>query len=372
MLDAELFSRRDYQIEVQKLRGENTAGLEAELNKEKAARKRIRDEELGEFEDNLELQLQNLELFNIAAAKAAKDAAKVIKEVSKSTKNAIEKVTIEIENITRKSNDKLATGGLEIYKKQENLRISLMEEGSKKDKMIRENEFMNKLAELEKEGILTAELRKKLYDDFEKKEKDAQLQEELERIDAVTQKRAEGLNAITSLTEGVFALTNRFGKQDEENAEKRAKRQFKISKALMLAMAINDGIGAAQKSLVMSPLTILGVPNPGAISALAFTVATSLGNIAKIAASKYEGGGQLPETPSAPPSTSSSISSPASQQQPNFNLFGGGNNMNTKTSQQEINGSNMNNNMMIEAVISESSINDNMRSQNMRRQISEL
>ena len=39
------------------------------------------------------------------------------------------------------------------------------------------------------------------------------------------------------------------------------------------------------------------MPNPGGIAALAFTALTSAANIAKIASTKYEGGGTAPTAP---------------------------------------------------------------------------
>jgi len=98
-------------------------------------------------------------------------------------------------------------------------------------------------------------------------------------------------NSVNNLTEGIFAISNAFGKQDEKSKDERARRQFKVQKALNLSLAIIDGVKAVQASLAQSPIAIGPIPNPAGIASLAFAVATSVGNIAKIASTQYSGGG---------------------------------------------------------------------------------
>lgn len=96
--------------------------------------------------------------------------------------------------------------------------------------------------------------------------------------------------AVNNLAVGIFALSNSYGKQDEKSKEERAKRQFKVQKALNLGMAIIDGYKAITASLSQSPIAIGPIPNPAGIASLAFATATSIANVAKIASAKYEGG----------------------------------------------------------------------------------
>lgn len=96
--------------------------------------------------------------------------------------------------------------------------------------------------------------------------------------------------AVNALAGGIFALSNTYGKQDEKSKEERAKRQFKVQKALNLGMAIIDGYKAITASLSQSPIAIGPIPNPAGIASLAFATATSIANVAKIASAKYEGG----------------------------------------------------------------------------------
>lgn len=133
-------------------------------------------------------------------------------------------------------------------------------------------------------------------------------------------------DSINSLTQGIFAITNATGKQDEASKLKRAKRQFKINKALQLVMA---GINIAQSittQLAAAPAVIGVAPNPALIAALISTSASGAAQIATIAAAKFspEGGGSVPTAPSSP--DIADISGPsatsAGQEAPDFNLFG--------------------------------------------------
>ena len=112
-------------------------------------------------------------------------------------------------------------------------------------------------------------------------------QESHEKKMAIAQNYA---GAVNNLAGGIFALSNNYGKQDEKSKEERAKRQFKVQKALNLGMAIIDGYKAITASLSQSPIAIGPIPNPAGIASLAFATATSIANVAKIASAKYEGG----------------------------------------------------------------------------------
>ena len=97
-------------------------------------------------------------------------------------------------------------------------------------------------------------------------------------------------DSVVALSEGVFAISNSLGKQDEKSKEERAKRQFNIQKAMNLSMAVIDGYKAITSSLSQSPIAIGAVPNPAGIASLAFAISTTASNIAKIASAKYSGG----------------------------------------------------------------------------------
>jgi len=105
--------------------------------------------------------------------------------------------------------------------------------------------------------------------------------------------------SVNALAEGIFAMSNSYGKQDEKSKEARAKRQFYIQKAMNLGMATIDGFKAITSSLAQSPIAIGPVPSPVGIASLAFAGATSVANIMKIASARY--GGKGTPTTTAPP-----------------------------------------------------------------------
>jgi|GEM_PF-4848079 len=128
-------------------------------------------------------------------------------------------------------------------------------------------------------------------------------------------------NSVNSLAQGIFEIQNNLGDQDSDAKEKRAKKQFKVQKAMNLGMAIIDGFKAITSSLAMAPLAIGPIPNPAGIASLALAATTSAINIAKIASTKYEGGGGG----AGPTAPTLSIASPDIRETPSTNLFGQGN-----------------------------------------------
>lgn len=204
--------------------------------------------------------------------------------------------------------------------------------------------------------LLIAEEQKKKIAEINKKYTDAEvaatLAAEKEKADKKIKLEQDVRGTINNLTETAFALSNRFGKQDEASREKRAKRQFQIAKTMQLSMAIMDGIKAAQASLAVSPLTVLGVPNPGAISALAFTISTSLANVAKIASTQYGSKSAGGDSGGAPPAGGGDAT--AGGGAPSFSLFGQGNNQNTTGAAQDV--ENKSNQLTVKAIVVESDV----------------
>lgn len=106
----------------------------------------------------------------------------------------------------------------------------------------------------------------------------------------------KGANAVQSISDAVFAFKKNRAEKGSKQEEENAKKQFKVNKALQLGMAVIDGFKSITTSLSQSPIAIGPIPNPAGIASLAFAAITTAANIAKIAASKFEGGG----TPTAP------------------------------------------------------------------------
>jgi hypothetical protein len=162
-------------------------------------------------------------------------------------------------------------------------------------------------------------------------------------------KLAEQSNqAIQNLGDIAFANKMSKVKKGSKEEEELAKKQFKFNKALQLSGAIVDAGKAITASLAASPLTVLGIPNPGSIAALVATAAVSATNIAKIASTQFTstggGGGNTPTIPSA---SSSSTTAAA----PSFSLFGQGNDANNVGAPQDSQTS-----ITVNAVVSETEL----------------
>jgi len=108
---------------------------------------------------------------------------------------------------------------------------------------------------------------------------------------------SKGLEALTNLSDIYFAGRLASAKKGSKEEEALAKKQFAINKKLQLAGAIIDAGKAILTSLSNSPVAIGPVPNPIGIASLAFVSLASAANIAKIASTKFEGGGSAPDTP---------------------------------------------------------------------------
>ena len=217
---------------------------------------------------------------------------------------------------------------------------------------IREKYF-NLITLAEQYGLDTVELKKRQEDEIAAIEKDARdkkAAEEKAEFDRKVKIAEDYAGTINNLAETVFTISNRFGKQDEESKEKRAKRQFQVAKALQLSMAIMDGFKAVTTSLSLSPVAIGAVPNPAGIASLAFAVTTSLANIAKIASTQYgsksAGGGAGGSAPMGGGGTPN-----AGGGAPSFALYGQGNNMNTTSQPKD-----KETNLTVKAVVVESDI----------------
>ena len=110
------------------------------------------------------------------------------------------------------------------------------------------------------------------------------------------------LGAIECITSLVQANKLKGVEKGSKEEEKILRKQFQLNKSMQLAGAIVDAGKAITATLAASPLTVLGVPNPGAIAALAFTAVTSATNIAKIVATQFTSS-TTPSTDTQAPST---------------------------------------------------------------------
>ena len=213
--------------------------------------------------------------------------------------------------------------------------------------------YFNLITLAEQNGLDTVELKKRQEDEIaaiEKEARDKKAAEEKAEFDRKVKMAEEYAGAVNNLAETVFTISNRFGKQDEESKEKRAKRQFQVAKALQLSMAIMDGFKAVTTSLASSPVAIGPVPNPAGIASLAFAITTSLANVAKIASTQYGSKSAGGAAGGAPPAGGGTPDA-AGGGSPSFALFGQGNNMNTTSAPKD-----QENTMTVKAIVVESDV----------------
>jgi hypothetical protein len=238
--------------------------------------------------------------------------------------------------------------------------FTLYEQNTTSAQQLEENavreKYFNLIEQAKQYGLDTQELEKqqadaiaKIQDDAAETARQKRLKEQAEKI----QIASDYAGAINNLSETVFAISDRFGKQDEVSKEKRAKRQFQVQKAMQLSMAIIDGFKAANASLAQSPIALGPAPNPIGIASLAFAISTSLANVAKIASSQY--GSKSGSAAGGSGGASMSGGTPnAGGGAPSFSLFGQGNNLNTTGGPKDA--ENKSNQLTVKAVVVESDV----------------
>ena len=326
--------------EEQKARDENLKGLDRKIALLEAEGKST----IKLREEKIKLQKQEAEA-NLAFAEYMKGRMKgneifeqSFADMVSAAKDSLNGIEVAEAKLNQEKKD-LAKERSDEAKEEADKQKQLAEEAAQKQKDLNDelinsaNDFTQKARERrEQEQLETTEayerdrtIRQTVLNDavLRKQESDAAILKSEQETNAQiledrrqTQQRSVEIadqyaNSINNLTGGIFAVANRFGAQDEKSKDERAKRQFKVQKALNLGLAVIDGVKAVQASLAQSPIAIGPVPNPMGIASLAFAVATSVGNIAKIASTQYGGsnsGGGMSSV--SPPTTAPNIPNP--------------------------------------------------------------
>lgn len=99
---------------------------------------------------------------------------------------------------------------------------------------------------------------------------------------AIQEAEAKTIEALTSLSAGYFAFKLRGAKGNAAEELKIRKQQFAVDKAFNIARAIQDGIRSVQAALTIPP------PGGQILAVVNATIAAA--NVAKLAASQFEGG----------------------------------------------------------------------------------
>ena len=271
------------------------------------ASSKIKYESLQQNAINYEQNLFKInEEFN-AKRKAIEDKAIADKKAADEKAEADRKILAE-KQLVEKNKDLTALAELNVLIKGNELNDLITQLTVKRD------------IELQNENLTANErklIKEKYTQDVHKLEVDA----EKKKQDEVVKIIDDSLKSAQNLSDIFFLYKKNKAQKGSAEELEIAKKQFNVNKGLQLGLAIMDGYKAVTSSLAQSPVAIGPVPNPAGIASLAFAVTTSLANIAKIAASKFEsggggggGGGATAPTPSIP--------SPPTVNNPNANVEG--------------------------------------------------
>ncbi len=133
-------------------------------------------------------------------------------------------------------------------------------------------------------------------------EQEAQRKIDLEKqtAEAVKSVYDSSFTAISNLADGIFAIRIANAEEGSKKELELEKKKFEINKKLQIAQAIMQGIQAVQAAFASGS----AIPVVGAITGPAFAAAAgiaALGNIAKIKATTFQGGGSVSSTSVTPP-----------------------------------------------------------------------
>ena len=335
-----------------------------------AATRLIQDITLGLMQDGVEKELQanayKYERLREDLAKNEKlnkdERAKLndlyVQEAAQ-TADAINKKYVDAETKKQADLAKIIKDAKALQQQEEDDFLALYEQNTTSAQQLEENavreKYFNLIEQAKQYGLDTQELEKRQQEEIDKIQADARAKREAEERAEFERKvkiAEDYAGTVNNLAETAFTIANRFGKQDEESKEKRAKRQFQVAKALQLSLAIMDGFKAVTTSLASSPIAIGPIPNPAGIASLAFAITTSLANIAKIASTQYGSkGGAGGGGGTTPPMGGTANTGGGA---PSFSLFGQGNNMNTTSGPQDA--ENKSNQLTVKAVVVESDV----------------
>ena len=237
-----------------------------------------------------------------ATAKRNQDA-KEYADAEKAKTDALELEIKRREQATQTYYDKLAA------LQDANFQATLSEQ--ERDELALTQKYEDLFAAADAAGISTKELQEQLglellgiqqkYDtasvELTKVTEEQKQGLQLETVQKGLEWASKGIDALTNLSDIYFAGRLASVKKGSKEEEALAKKQFNFNKKIQLAGAIIDAGKAITMSLSQSPVAIGAVPNPAGIASLAFAAITSGINIAKIASTKFEGGGSAPDTP---------------------------------------------------------------------------
>ena len=287
---------------------EEQARIKIQLIQDEGERKR------AEIEYNSQLELEALEkkgtLTFDAEMLIAQKKSQALAELKKSEDDKILAADAEaqdkrdIAKIAQIEFDKeIALKQLEAEKLLRDTKLQNDKDEEEIRRLAVEDEFQNKLATLEEQGLLTTELEIELMysreqalfdikEEFTEKERQSRLALNQERLESTTQV----IGAIGSLNSAALANDLKKAGNNEALKERLRKESFEREKKLNIAMALVNGAQAQMSILAQTPKADFGVATAIAMVAAA---ATTISQIAAIKSTTYQGGGSTATSPSA-------------------------------------------------------------------------
>jgi hypothetical protein len=151
-----------------------------------------------------------------------------------------------------------------------------------KERLAAEKAYLDKQAELDKQfADLAKDQRQKDLEDEIAKNKKA-VDDKKKSEDAKKQAVTVGLNAAATLTAAFFAFQLNGAKGNAKEELRIRKQMFEVDKAFNVARAIQDGIRSVQAALT--------IPPPGGQILAGVNAGLAAANVAKILATKFDGG----------------------------------------------------------------------------------
>lgn len=151
------------------------------------------------------------------------------------------------------------------------------------DKEAREKAERDKAENDAIEAEIQADFKKFEEDKSKRLEAQKKYEEDVKASDtAIKEAETKSIDALQGISAGFFAFKLRAAKGNASEELKIRKQQFAVDKAFNIARAIQDGIRSVQAALT--------IPPPGGQILAGVNAAIAAGNVAKLAASEFDGG----------------------------------------------------------------------------------
>lgn len=280
------------EIDLLKAQGKETYNLEREalkarlladgsrmdsLAKQRAIGKKFSEDEQKEYDDLVQKVLDtNNQIKVLDAQKTQADIKARDERISREIEERKKR-----EERERAANEKEAARLAKIYEERNKEEERIAKEREEREDKARELEE-KRAKEMTQALIYIKESELKAEKEYAEESKKIEEQKAAARI----QIQDQSLNTAKALSEAYFAFQlNRVQKGSEEETKIR-KKQFEIEKAFSIARAVIDGIRSVQGALAQT--ATLG---PAAVVLATLNGALAAANVAKIAATQFDGGG---------------------------------------------------------------------------------